>query len=91
MEALLGFEGCEFYMDEQPTLVGKGFGEISLLFADAIPIGVKRCPAPPSTAAFMILHYTSQIFHQNPHQSNTVFFFFLAILLNRHGFRPGMG
>lgn len=43
MEALLGFEGCEFYMSEWPELVGVTFGEISLRFADAIPIGVKTC------------------------------------------------
>lgn len=41
MEALLGFEGCEFYMAEWPELVGVTFGDISLRFADAIPIGIK--------------------------------------------------
>ena len=41
MESLLGFEGCEFYMSEWPELVGVTFGEISLRFADAIPIGIK--------------------------------------------------
>ena len=41
MHTLLGFEGSEFYMCEQPRLVGQTFGSISLRFADAVPIGVK--------------------------------------------------
>merc|ERR1719188_2235014 len=39
-EALLGFDGDEFYMEEWPELVGCCFSELSLRFPDAIPIGV---------------------------------------------------
>ena len=46
ISALLGFEGCEFYTKEQPTLVGVPFGEISLRFADAIPLGISHSDAP---------------------------------------------
>jgi|EP01049_Picozoa_sp_SAG25_P000524 hypothetical protein len=46
MEALLGFDGEEFYTSEQPSLVGLTFGEIVLRFADAIPLGISTCEAP---------------------------------------------
>mmetsp|Transcript_75294 Transcript_75294/g.137488 ORF Transcript_75294/g.137488 Transcript_75294/m.137488 type:complete len:465 (-) Transcript_75294:1725-3119(-) len=39
-EALLGFDGDEFYMEEWPELVGTKFGDLMLRFPDAIPIGV---------------------------------------------------
>jgi len=34
--------GSEFYMEEWPGLVGKTFGEISFMFRDAVPIGLRR-------------------------------------------------
>mmetsp|Transcript_39297 Transcript_39297/g.108371 ORF Transcript_39297/g.108371 Transcript_39297/m.108371 type:complete len:814 (+) Transcript_39297:53-2494(+) len=39
-DALLGFEGDEFYMQEFPSLVGLRFGDLIGRFADAIPIGL---------------------------------------------------
>eukprot|EP00929_Paragymnodinium_shiwhaense_P005127 TRINITY_DN10667_c0_g1_i1.p1 TRINITY_DN10667_c0_g1~~TRINITY_DN10667_c0_g1_i1.p1 ORF type:complete len:947 (-),score=153.23 TRINITY_DN10667_c0_g1_i1:70-2910(-) len=39
-EALLGFDGDEFYMAEWPELVGLQFGELIERFPDAIPIGL---------------------------------------------------
>eukprot|EP01061_Rhynchopus_euleeides_P006537 TRINITY_DN15575_c0_g1_i2.p1 TRINITY_DN15575_c0_g1~~TRINITY_DN15575_c0_g1_i2.p1 ORF type:complete len:799 (+),score=301.99 TRINITY_DN15575_c0_g1_i2:92-2398(+) len=41
LERILGFEGCEFYMEEWPELVGKAFSEVLFSFDDAIPIGIK--------------------------------------------------
>ena len=41
LEHVLGFEGCEFYMEEWEALVGKAFSEVLFCFADAIPIGIK--------------------------------------------------
>jgi len=41
-EALLGFDGDEFYMEEWPELVGVEFGELMERFPDAIPIGVHK-------------------------------------------------
>jgi hypothetical protein len=46
MAQLLGFEGCEFYTAEHPELVGLTFGEISLRFASAIPLGVSHIEYP---------------------------------------------
>ena len=39
--ALLGFEGCEFYCKEWEGLHGKPFGEALLSFPNALPIGYK--------------------------------------------------
>lgn len=41
-EQLLGFEGCEFYVQEWPDLVGLTFGEVLYRFEDAVAIGVIR-------------------------------------------------
>ena len=41
LERILGFEGCEFYMEEWPELIGKAFSDVLFSFEDAIPIGVK--------------------------------------------------
>jgi len=41
-EAVLGFEGHEFYMKEWPELVGVCFGDLQFRFPDAIPLGVCR-------------------------------------------------
>jgi ion channel POLLUX/CASTOR len=41
-EQLLGFEGCEFYVQEWPNLVGLTFGEVLYRFADAVVIGIVR-------------------------------------------------
>eukprot|EP01048_Picozoa_sp_COSAG05_P010251 COSAG05_NODE_890_length_6734_cov_2.541824_6_plen_209_part_00 len=47
MSALLGFEGMEFYTAPTPEiLVGKTFAEVTLRFADAIPLGISRCSRP---------------------------------------------
>eukprot|EP00929_Paragymnodinium_shiwhaense_P005129 TRINITY_DN10667_c0_g2_i1.p1 TRINITY_DN10667_c0_g2~~TRINITY_DN10667_c0_g2_i1.p1 ORF type:complete len:835 (-),score=170.48 TRINITY_DN10667_c0_g2_i1:120-2624(-) len=40
-EALLGFDGAEFYMAEWPQLEGKTFGELLDRFPEAIPIGIR--------------------------------------------------
>mmetsp|Transcript_58915 Transcript_58915/g.103103 ORF Transcript_58915/g.103103 Transcript_58915/m.103103 type:complete len:825 (+) Transcript_58915:103-2577(+) len=40
-EALLGFDGDEFYMQAWPEVVGKEFGELMGRFPDAIPIGIR--------------------------------------------------
>ena len=34
--------GSEFYLEQWPALVGKTFGEISFMFRDAVPIGLRR-------------------------------------------------
>lgn len=39
-EALLGFEGDEFYIEEWPEVVGEAFGDLQLFFPDAVPIGI---------------------------------------------------
>jgi Trk K+ transport system NAD-binding subunit len=39
-EALLGYEGDEFYMKNWPELTGVAFGDLQPRFPDAIPIGV---------------------------------------------------
>jgi ion channel POLLUX/CASTOR len=44
-EQLLGFEGCEFYVQEWPDLVGLTFGEVLYRFADAVVIGIIRAAA----------------------------------------------
>lgn len=41
LEAMMGFEGSEFYFEEWPELKGKTFQEITCRFDDAIPIGIK--------------------------------------------------
>ena len=43
LEEMMGFEGSEFYLEEWPELVGKTFFDITCLFDDAIPIGIKSC------------------------------------------------
>lgn len=40
-EDILGFEGCEFYMQPWPQLTGLTFGEALLAFPEAIPCGVR--------------------------------------------------
>ena len=40
-EALLGFEGCEFYTQRWPQLQGSTFKDVLLSFPDAIPIGIR--------------------------------------------------
>jgi Castor and Pollux, part of voltage-gated ion channel len=40
--SLLGFEGCEFYMEEWKGLQGRTFGEVLYSFSDAVPIGISR-------------------------------------------------
>lgn len=43
LHELLGFEGSEFYISSwDDKLVGKTFGEVSLMFRDAIVIGIFR-------------------------------------------------
>lgn len=42
-EALLGFDGDEFYMEEWPELVGVPFCELCARFPDAVPIGLYSC------------------------------------------------
>lgn len=39
-DAMLGFEGSEFYVKEWPELVGVPFGELSERFPHAVPIGI---------------------------------------------------
>ncbi|KAJ9461348.1 Ion channel CASTOR [Diplonema papillatum] len=41
LERVLGFEGCEFYMEEWPGLIGKKFSEVLFCFDEAIPLGVR--------------------------------------------------
>ncbi|KAL7547490.1 hypothetical protein ACHAWF_010782 [Thalassiosira exigua] len=41
LEAMMGFEGSEFYFEEWPELAGKTFFDITCRFDEAIPIGVK--------------------------------------------------
>lgn len=40
-DAVLGFEGSEFYMENWPELNGVPFDDLQRRFPDAIPIGVK--------------------------------------------------
>ena len=40
-EDILGFENCEFYMNNWPQLAGRAFGDVLLSFPDAIPCGVR--------------------------------------------------
>lgn len=40
-EALLGFDGDEFYMSNWPELEGSHFGDVITCFNDAIPIGIQ--------------------------------------------------
>ena len=42
LEKLLGFEGCEFYIKEWPSLCGLSFGEVMYRFKDAVVVGVMR-------------------------------------------------
>lgn len=41
LEAMMGFEGSEFYFEEWPELKGKTFQQITCRFDDAIPVGIK--------------------------------------------------
>lgn len=41
-DELMGFEGCEFYLQHWPELTGKTFGDALLSFPEAVPIGVKE-------------------------------------------------
>ena len=45
LQSLMGFEGCEFYFEHWPQLVGMTFEEILTRFDDAIPIGIKPARA----------------------------------------------
>ena len=45
LQSLMGFEGCEFYFEHWPQLVGLAFEEILTRFDDAIPIGIKPARA----------------------------------------------
>jgi hypothetical protein len=40
-EALLGFDGSEFYFESWPKIVGETFLQITCRFDDAVPVGVK--------------------------------------------------
>lgn len=40
-EALLGFEGDEFYIEAWPQVIGKRFGDLFQHFPDAIPLGIR--------------------------------------------------
>jgi ion channel POLLUX/CASTOR len=40
LEKLLGFDGCEFYIQEWPELTGLTYGEATYRFEDAILVGV---------------------------------------------------
>ena len=42
LENLMGFEGCEFYFEEWPELVGQPFSRILFAFDDAVPLGFRR-------------------------------------------------
>jgi ion channel POLLUX/CASTOR len=44
---LLDFEGAEMYFQEEPTLVGKTFGEALLAYEDSAIIGLARHNGPP--------------------------------------------
>jgi len=39
---LLGFDGCEFYTQEWPQLVGRTYGEVMFSFRSACPIGIEK-------------------------------------------------
>jgi len=41
-DAILGFEGHEFYLKKWPQASGMPFGELAAMFADAVPLGIKR-------------------------------------------------
>ncbi|KAL7532696.1 hypothetical protein ACHAXR_004791 [Thalassiosira sp. AJA248-18] len=41
LEAMMGFEGSEFYFEEWPELTGKTFYDITCRFDDAVPLGIK--------------------------------------------------
>jgi len=40
-EALLGFEGDEFYIEAWPQTIGKRFGDLFQHFPDAVPLGIR--------------------------------------------------
>lgn len=41
LEAMMGFDGSEFYFEEWPELAGESFYDIVCRFDDAVPIGIK--------------------------------------------------
>ena len=41
-DAILGFEGHEFYLKRWPQAAGLAFGELAAMFANAVPLGIKR-------------------------------------------------
>ena len=55
-DAILGFEGHEFYLKKWPALAGLTFGDLAARFDHAVPLGIKRGMtgavelAPPPTA-----------------------------------------
>lgn len=40
-DALLGFDGSEFYTKQWPELDGQEFDKLQSMFPDAIPIGIR--------------------------------------------------
>lgn len=56
LEALLGFEGCEFYIQEWPELSGLTFGELLYRFKDAVTIGIMRAKEKPSDSPQILLN-----------------------------------
>lgn len=53
-DSLCGFDGCELYLKGWPSLTGKAWREVALLFDDACPLGLlqaPRCDETPSPSA----------------------------------------
>ena len=55
-EQLLGFDGCEFYIQEWPELVGLTFGEVIYRFADAVVIGLIRSSSSSNEPTLPLLN-----------------------------------
>jgi K+/H+ antiporter YhaU regulatory subunit KhtT len=56
LESLLGFEGCEFYIEEWEELEGLTFGELMYRFKDAVVIGIMRARENPSDLPNILLN-----------------------------------
>lgn len=54
LEQLLGFEGCEFYIQQWPSMTGLSFGEVMYRFADAVVVGVMRGSGPKDAVLTMM-------------------------------------
>lgn len=54
LEQLLGFQGCEFYIKEWPSLTGLSFRDVMFRFADAIVVGVMRGSGPKESVLTML-------------------------------------